>query len=147
MNSSFPNGLEEVILARGHENILATHVTTLETTKETHLSRSGDCIIAVEADKAIDDLSAEFKENLRKDASRVVMLIEAGGVTETVTASGSSQLVLAHPTDIVIRKSGHICNRTLAIQADKSAHQLSRELVKKLRDSRREVKITLILQA
>jgi hypothetical protein len=134
-------------LARGHENILATHETTLEITKEAHLSKKGDCIIAVGANKAIDDLSIRFKEILRKDGARLTILVQAGEATETINACGDSQLILAHPTDIVVRKTDYICNRTLAIQADKSACELSRKLVRKLRNPEQEVKITLTVKA
>ncbi len=56
--------LKEEVTASGHENIEATHPTTLEITKERGLSRRGDCIIAVGADKSLADFSEEFKERL-----------------------------------------------------------------------------------
>jgi len=133
----------ETILAYGHENIQATHGTTLEITKEHRLSKKGDCVIAVSANKATADLSSEFKENLRKEDARITMLIEAGEAAEVVNALGSPRLILTHPTDIVVRKSSYICSRTLAIQADKAAWDLSRKLVEKLRNPRQKVKITL----
>jgi len=139
-----PTELRETIIARGHENVTATHRTTFEITKETHLSRDGDCIIAVGANKALDDLSLEFKENLRKDCAKITVLIEANGVTEIVTAIGNSRLALMHPTDIIVRKSGYVCNRTLAIHADKAANELSRELVNRSRNPNQKVRITLI---
>jgi hypothetical protein len=137
---------KEVIRARGHENISATHGTTLEITKEASLSKRGNCIIAVGANKASIDFSSEFRKNLRKDHARITVLVEAGGVTETVNASGNSRMILAHPTDIVVRKGGYICNRTLAIRADKSACDLSRELVKRLKNSKQDVTITLTVE-
>ena len=36
--------------AYGHPNILATHKTTLEFTKDKEVSLKGDCIVAVKAD-------------------------------------------------------------------------------------------------
>lgn len=142
-----PTESKEIILARGHENISAKHETTLEITKELYLSKKGDCIIAVGANKGIDDLGSEFKENLRKDHARIAILVEAGKVAERIDASGNSRLILAHPTDIVVRKTSYICNRTLAVQADKSACELSRELVEKLRYPEQKVKITLVIKA
>ena len=139
-----PTELREIIIAHGHENVTATHRTTFEITKETHLSRDGDCIIAVGANKALDDLSPEFKENLRKDGAKITVLIEANGVIEIVTAIGNSSLALTHPTDIIVRKSGYVCNRTLAIHADKAANELSRELVNRSRNPNQKVRITLI---
>jgi hypothetical protein len=141
-----PFELKEVILARGHENISATHKSTIEITKEAHLSESGDCIIAVSANKSLSDLSSEFKKNLLKDKAAITILVEAGGVTETLRARGSSRLILTHPTDTVVRKSSYVCSRTLAIHADKSARELSRDLVKKLKNSKQDVRITLTME-
>jgi hypothetical protein len=134
----------EAIVGYGHKNIQATHKTTLEFTKDKHLSKKGDCIVAVAADKALADLSAEFKENLRKPHAKLVILIEAGGIIEQVNAYGSPRLILSHPTDMVMRKSGYVCSRTLAVHADKAARDLSRELVEKLKNPEQKVKITLI---
>jgi len=138
--------ITEIILVYGHENIQATHKSTLEITKELQLSKKGDCIIGVSADKGIADLSLEFKESLRKKNAKMTMLIEAGEAAEVVNGFGSSRLILAHPTDMVVRKSSHVCSRTLAIQTDKAACDLSRKLVEKLRNPEQIVKITLTVK-
>jgi hypothetical protein len=138
--------IKEVIFGYGHGNIQATHKTTLEFTKATHLSRKGDCIVAVATDKALADLSAKFKEKLRKTHVRLTILIEANGIIEKVKAQGSQQLILTHPTDMVIRKSDYTCNRTLAVHADKAAQDLSRDLVEKLKNPKQKVKITLAVR-
>ena len=141
------SAVRAVIFGCGHVNILATHKTTLEFTKDTHLSRKGDCIVTVAADKAVADLSAGFKENLRKPNAKLSVLIEVDGLMEQVNAHGSPQLILTHPTDMVIRKSDYVCNRTLAIHADKAAQDLSRAFVEKLKNSKQKVKITLEVRA
>ena len=141
-----PSEIKEVIFGYGHENIQATHKTTLEFTKDTHLSKKGDCIVTVAADKALADLNAEFKEKLRKPHVTLTIIIEVGEFVEQVNAHGSPQLILTHPTDMVIRKSGYICNRTLAVHADKAAQDLSRNLVEKLKNPQQKVKITLIVR-
>ncbi|MCJ7560374.1 DUF371 domain-containing protein [Candidatus Bathyarchaeota archaeon] len=141
----YASEIREIIFGYGHENIRATHKTTLEFTKDTHLSKKGDCIVAVAADKALADLNPEFKENLRKPHAKLTILIEAGGIAEQVNAHGSPQLFLTHPTDMVIRKSDYVCSRTLAIHADKAAQDLSRELVEKLKKPQQKVKITLVV--
>jgi len=135
--------IEEVVFGLGHENILATHKATIEFTKDTHLSRKGDCIIAVAADKALADLSPEFKAGLRKPNAKLTIRIEAGGNSAQVQAYGAEQLSLAHPTDAVVRKSYYICSRTLAVRADKAACDLPRDLVEKLKNPKQRVKITL----
>ena len=137
----------ENVLAFGHENIQATHPSTLMFTKEKHLKKTGDCIVAVAADKAVADLSVEFKDKLRKPNAKLTILIEADGLKEQINASGSPKLILTHPTDMVIRKSDYICNRTLAIHADKAANDLPRALAAKLKDPKQEVKVTLIVHA
>jgi hypothetical protein len=136
---------KENIEAFGHENIQATHPTTLMLTKEKHLSSTGDCVVAVAADKALLDLSQTFKENLRKSNAKLTIIIEAGGISEKINASGSPTLILNHPTDVVIRKSDYVSDRTLAIDADKSSNDLSRELVDKLKNPKQKVHITLIV--
>ena len=135
--------MTEIIFAYGHENIQATHKSTLEITKEAQLSKKGDCIIAVSANKAVADLSREFNENLREKNKKMTMLIEAGEVVEVVNAFGSSRLILTDPAEMVVRKSSYVCSRTLAIQSDKAALDLSRKLVEKLRNPKQKVKITL----
>jgi hypothetical protein len=136
----------ENIVAFGHENIQAVHPSTLMFTKETHLSKTGDCVAGVAADKAVAELSQKFKNALKKPNAKLTIIIEADGLTEQINASGSPKLILTHPTDIVIRKSDFICNRTLAIRADKSANDLPRELVEKLKNPQQKVNITLILR-
>ncbi len=138
--------ITETIFAYGHENIQATHRSTFEITKDARLSEKGDCVVAVSADKSMADLSPKFKKNLRKKNARVIILIETKEEAETVNAFGSQRLILTHPTDIVVRKSSYICNRTLVIQADKAACALSRELVEKLRNPKQRVKITLTVE-
>jgi hypothetical protein len=137
--------IKEVIFGYGHENIQATHRTTFEVTKDTHLSRKGNCIIAVAADKALSDLGHKFKNYLRKPNAKLIISINADEITEKVIACGSQQLSLAHSADLIVRKSDYKCSRTLAIHADKAANDLSRELVEKLRNPKQRVKITLEL--
>jgi hypothetical protein len=133
----------EIITAYGHENVQATHKTTLEITKDKHLTKNGDCIIAVAANKSLADLSPKFKEKLRRKNAILTIRIEAEGVVEEIKASGSSHLILTHPTEIVVRKSDYISNRTLAIRADKTSYDLSKRLVDKLKNPNQKVKITL----
>jgi hypothetical protein len=133
----------ENIVAFGHENIQAIHPSTLMFTREKHLSKTGDCVVGVAADKAVADLSQTFKDTLRKPNAKLSIIIEAGGLTEQINAFGSPKLILTHPTDMVIRKSDYISDRTLAIHADKSANDLPRELREILKNPKQKVNITL----
>jgi len=133
--------------AIGHANIQAIHPTTIMFTKDIHVSKKGDCIVAMAADKSVADLSVQFKGELRKPNAKVTIIIEAGDLIEEIKALGSPKLCLCHPTDIVIRKSDYICSRTLAICADKSSIDLPRELVEKLQDPKQKVLITLRVES
>lgn len=137
----------ELILGYGHENILSIHPTTLMITKDVHLSKNGDCIVSVAADKPLNKLSSKFKSELRKLNAKLTIVIEADNLMEKITAYGSPNLILTHPTDMVIRKSDYICNRTIAIKADKASKDLSRMFVEKLKDPTQKIKIILIVES
>ena len=137
----------EIVRAFGHENIQAIHPTTLMFTKDVHVSKNGDCIIALASDKSVADLSTQFKVALRKPNAKLTITIETENLKEQINAIGSPILILTHPTDIVIRKSSYVCNRTLAICADKASNDLSRELIEKLKDPKQKVKVTLVAEA
>lgn len=139
----FIRNKKEVIFAYGHENILSTHNTTVEFTKDIKLSKRGNCIVAVSSNKSVNELSVEFKRILRKNDSQLEIIIEVEGIVDRIIARGSKKLSLTNTKDIVIRKSDYICDRTLAIRANKAACDLNKELVNKLKDPKIKAKITL----
>ncbi|MEF8854148.1 MAG: DUF371 domain-containing protein [Haloarculaceae archaeon] len=51
---------QEVVHARGHENVTATHASTVEVTSDDYLTPAGDCILAVEADRMPADFDEAF---------------------------------------------------------------------------------------
>jgi hypothetical protein len=136
----------EFINAHGHKDVQSTNKTTFEITKENHLTKRGDCIIAVGASKGAADLNQRFKAVARSQGARLTIKIEVDGEEETVTAGGNPKLLFTHPTDLVVRKSDYVCGRTLAIKADKAACDLSKKLVEKLRNPDQKVKITLTVE-
>jgi hypothetical protein len=124
--------LVEKLSARGHFNVRSSHETTFEVTKDAHLTPNGDCIIAICADRGMLDLSDEFKSALRKPDAVLHITVRCGGLEEKIVAHGHPDLILTHATDLVVRRSGFICSRTLAVRADKAAVDFSRQLVSKL---------------
>jgi hypothetical protein len=136
----------EIIYARGHENIQSTNKTTFEITKEAYLTKRGDCIIAVGANKGAADLDLKFKKFSQSENAHIKIILEAKDQVEVVNAWGTRLLLFTHPTDMVIRKSDYICNRTIAIRSDKSAQDFSRKLVEELRNPNLRVKITLTVE-
>jgi len=135
----------EMILAKGHPNITATHKTTFEITKESKLTKRGKCIVAVSANKGLIELKPEFKNALKNEDARLIIIISAGKLKEIVTAYGDLKLIFLHPTDMVVRKSSYICSRTLAIKANKAAKDLSRKLVENLKNPEQKVEIKLVV--
>ncbi|MGZ8932744.1 MAG: DUF371 domain-containing protein, partial [Halobacteriota archaeon] len=87
--------LSDTIHAKGHRNILATHKTTLQITKEDHISKRADCIVAVSADKSLRDLARDIKTALSTNAARIRLTIQAGNMSEVITGFGSAALSLS----------------------------------------------------
>ena len=136
----------EAIEALGHPKIQASHTTTLEITKDADLTERGDCIVATNASKGAADLSPEFLQVVKNDTARVTLIIRVANLNETITGRGTRQLALSHPTALVVRKSDYVCPRTLMIQADKSASDLSRRFVKALRDRSSRIVVEIVAE-
>lgn len=100
---------------------------------EPHLTTAGDCIIGVCADRGAADLSDEFRAALRRDGAVLVTTLHCGDLNVTIRSEGHRDLVLDHPTDLVWRRSDHVCGRTIGIRSDHVARSLPRELVERLR--------------
>jgi len=124
----------DVVSFRGHSNVRATHKTTFEITKETHLTLRGNCIIGVGADKGLADLSQELKQIIRSENSVVlVLLVDELGEYDLVLGRGDPRLELSDEKRIIVRKSTYVSQNTLAISSSKSAADLKRSLVENLR--------------
>jgi len=111
-------------------------------TKEPEIGSEADCVIGVGANSSTAELPSALK-NLLRQGCDVRIVLSADGVKETVHAKGHPNLLLNHPTDIVVRKSSFVCGRTLAISADKGAADISRKLIKKLKNSAAELLIAI----
>ncbi len=117
-----------VITAWGHPKITATHPTTFMVTTDPEITPKGNCVIGVRSDMSASTLPSELRDVLRS-GEELLITLEVGNKIEKVRARGHPSLVLDHPTDLVVRKSNFVCGRTLAINADKSAADLSRSLI------------------
>lgn len=129
--------------ARGHELISAIHKTTLEITKDNYLTKRGDCIIAIASEKACRDLNEELKNLIRKDGSRIKVILQCKGLIEIVEGYGSSKLSLNDDRSIVIRKSSYFDDRTLAISSNKAARDLSRDFVRAISNNEAVIMISI----
>ena len=118
----------------GHENIRSNHSRTIEITKESELSLRGDCIVGVRAKYSCSDLPDELKKKMQDPTSVIELTLRVGDQEFTVMGRGSSDLILTHEEDIVIRKSNFVCPRTLAINCDKASDLIPRNMVKSLQN-------------
>ncbi len=132
-----------VFQASGHPAIRSTHPTTLEITTEENMTRRGDCIIAVKASAGLVDLPPEIKKTLSKADGIVRMTLLIGSHCFTVEGRGALGLSHSHPTDIVVRKSNFVSDRTLMVKADKAAADIPRDFVQLLRNPAQKIMIEI----
>ena len=137
--------MSERVISYGHPNVTGKHRTTVEVTKEPSISIRADCIIGVNSDKGMKELSEEFKTLAKNKETIIEVTIRAGEFDDTIRGRGHPDLTFTHETDIVTRKSDFICNRTLMINADKACIDLNHELVKKLKNP--DQKLEFIIKA
>ncbi|MDI6898459.1 MAG: DUF371 domain-containing protein [Methanolinea sp.] len=124
-----PGVARVTIRCKGHPFVTALHPTTLEITRDTELTPRGDCIIGIAADMAARDLPREVRELLCRDDAVVTAGFCCEGQVVTVRGRGSSRMTLSHPDDMVFRRSGFVCDRTVAICADGAARTFPRDFV------------------
>ena len=130
----------EKIYAYGHKNILCTHSSTIEFTKEKSLSKRGNCILGVNASKACINLSPELKKNIINE-KRFKITLSVDNLTEIFYGLGNKQLRLLDEMDMVFRKSNFICDRTVLINCTKSAIEIDRNLIEKLKIPGKKIQI------
>jgi len=134
----------ELVEFRGHRNVKASHKTTLEITREGELTPKGDCIIGVEADKGLRELNPEFKEIVKSEASKLLIIIlTPGGNTDLISCEGHPNLTLDDPERMIIRRSAHISSNTLCIKSSKAAKDLDRRVIEELRKGGKGVAIMI----
>jgi hypothetical protein len=129
--------------AYGHPAILSTHPTTLEITASDSLTRRGDCVVAVRSSSTVRDLPEELKRVLSSSSGRGRIALRVGTFEFTVEGRGNPGLTFSHETDLVVRKSGFISDRTLMIYADKSSIDIPREMVRMLQNPNNRVTVEI----
>lgn len=135
----------ENFYVNGHKNILGTHKTTLEFTKDEDLSRRGDCIIGIKSTKSLPDFSPKLKKYINL-GNKIIIKLKIDEIEDEIIGQGHPDLVLSDKNSIVIRKSDFICPRTLMIRADKSAINVNRELIQKLSNPNAEMSVTILIE-
>ena len=133
----------ERVHAWGHENILCTHNSTLEITKDKNMSKKGDCIIGVNASKACNDLSTNLK-TLINDGKKFKVILKVDDIQDYFYGFGNNKLRLLDKNDMVFRKSNFICDRTVLIYCSKSSAEIDSDLTRTLRNPK--VKLSVIFK-
>jgi len=118
----------------GHENIRSLHKNTIEITKESALTPSGDCIIGINAKYGCSEIPSKIKEKLKDPNSRVIFSIIVNDYIFKIKGTGHRDLICSDPNDIVLRKSDYVCPRTLAVNCDKASDSIPRELIQILQN-------------
>ncbi|MDP9210429.1 MAG: DUF371 domain-containing protein, partial [Thermoproteota archaeon] len=118
--------MEEEIMFQGHKNVLSLHSRTIEITKDPDLTKNGDCILGVSANKACNDLNSSMKDRLKTSGTLVKISIVVEPIEFELSGHGSNSLEISHGHDIVLRKSNYVDSRTLAVSCDKSAFDIPR---------------------
>ncbi|MDI9620113.1 MAG: DUF371 domain-containing protein [Candidatus Nezhaarchaeota archaeon] len=134
--------LIERFKAYGHNNVSATHRTTLEITREEHLTPRGNCIVAVKSEKGVAGLGEDVKKALKQRHAKVSLILKVLELEDVVTGLGDERLMLTSTLAIICRKSQFVCPKTLMIKCDKSAADINRELVELLRRGH-QVEVTI----
>ncbi|HEX9613216.1 MAG TPA: DUF371 domain-containing protein [Candidatus Bathyarchaeia archaeon] len=129
--------------AYGHPAILSTHPTTLEITTSHELTHRGDCVVAVKSSSALRDLPVDLKRVLSSSSGRGRLRLQVGPFEFTVEGTGDPRLTFSHETDLVVRKSGFVSDRTLMIHANKSSMDIPRDIVRLLQDPTSSVTVEI----
>ena len=126
--------MEEVIHARGHENVTATHASTFEVTSDDYLTPAGDCILGIEADRVPAEFDRSFVAACQHADATIVATLEVDGYTERVSGRGHPELTFGSERSLVCRTSEYVDDRTVAIGMERAAADLDRDLVVALAD-------------
>ncbi len=128
------DAMDEVVRARGHENVLGHHSSTFELTSDDFLTPAGDCILGIEADRVPADFADAFVEACQSAAATLTATLEVGDQTETVTGRGHPDMTFENERSLVFRTSEYVDDRTVMVGADKAAEDIDRDLVAALAD-------------
>lgn len=116
----------------GHPAILATHVKTLEFTKDSDLTERGDCIIGINADFEL--------EKLKQFSKKVKIICKIDDLESEFKATVNPNFNSDH--ELVLRKSLFNSDRTFGFNLNRGANHLDREIVEMLKEGREmEVRI------
>lgn len=121
----------------GHPNVLCTHRNTLEFTKDTELSKRGDCILGVNA-----DFDPEKLKEISKRFNKVKIIITSGSKKQEISGITNKDFDDNH--ELVIRRSEHGSKRTFCMRADKVAKDIDRNIVDNMKVSQNVAVVEIV---
>ena len=127
--------IQDEVTFYGHPNVRSLHSKTVEITRDGHLTLRGDCIIGVRASKACADFDQNLRRRLRSNDSVVRIEIMVGDESFLINGKGDERFTLQNPYDIVIRKTGFVCPRTMSVRCDRASSDVPRKMVRMLQDT------------
>ncbi len=136
------SGHEEVVRASGHENVSAAHQSTFEVTTDDWLTPAGDCILAVEADRAPAAFDPAFVAACQTTDAVIEATVTVGDREWTATGRGDPALTFDSDRSLVCRTSDYVDDRTVMVAASGAAADLDRALVTALSEGA-ELTLTL----
>jgi hypothetical protein len=137
--------MREVIRARGHEHVAATHESTFEVTTDDWLTPAGDCIVGIEADRSPADFDDDFLAACRDPAAVITLTLETADARDEIRARGHPDLTFGSERSAVVRTSRYVDDRTVAVGADAAAADLDRGLVDAL-EAGADLSLTLAVE-
>ncbi len=126
--------------AYGHLNVLATHKTTLEFTKDEDLSLKGNCIIGVNSDFDLSRLQDFIKKANNK---KITITIETPDKKIKEIISAELNPGFSHDRELVIRKADFLSGRTLATKANKAAFEINKGLISFLKEKKNKIAVII----
>lgn len=112
----------------GHENILSLHDKTLEFTKDTYLTKKGDCILGINADFDYNKLM-DFINNF-SEGHEMTCFIKCDNLEDEFKFYLNKDF--CSENEIVFRRSEFKSDRTLGTRCTKCACDIDRSIVEKL---------------
>ena len=131
--------------AFGHPNILGTHKTTLEFTKDKELTLKGDCIVGIKADFELNKLEEFIKKSNNKEITITIEAISKNKKYQEIKERICGELNphFNSNREFVIRKTDFVSERTFAIKSNKAAFDLKRSLINYLKEKKNKINVII----
>ncbi|GAB4284410.1 MAG: DUF371 domain-containing protein [Candidatus Dojkabacteria bacterium] len=132
--------LEYSFFCFGHENILATHVKTLEFTKDDFLSDRGDCIVGIRATFELEKLK-EFKNKVK------FILSLQDPISNNLLKSEHKCIVnkdFNSNHELILRKSFFNSERTFGFRLNRGANRVDRRIVELMKNPECKMNVRVI---